>query len=136
MRRRISCGAIVLLFAFVPVLLSCVTIHALLPGDDSRPSASATPNPAKVPAQMLGPADLLVAVDPWFAGTLVFWIVPWLLVIVGFTILATAIVQPTHSKDQFLRIRRPSTLLAISLVLGIVLALPWIYGVIRLLASS
>ncbi len=85
---------------------------------------------------MLGPADLLVAVDPWFAGTLVFWIVPWLLVIVGFTILATAIVQPTHSKDHFLRIRRPSTLLAISLVLGIVLALPWIYGVIRLLASS
>jgi len=132
---RLAYGLLVLATAFLPLLVACGVIAVTLyePADSSPAVGPITPNPSKAPVYLLGPADLLVAVDPWYAGTLLFWLVPWLGVLLGLAIVATIAAEP-HALDMPMGwLRRRSTWLAIALAAGALFASPWIVGAVQLL---
>jgi hypothetical protein len=86
------------------------------------------PNPNAASLSKWTPGELLVFVDPWFAGVLVYWL--------AFCIAAAALfVAAVFLKWPIGPTGRPKRrhLLAIALLIGTVFAGPWAYGLIFLL---
>jgi hypothetical protein len=84
---------------------------------------------------MVGPTDVLVYADPWFASVAWFWL---LLCATGAAVLVTAaLCLPVGCSQQRPTRGRSLTLWALgSLLVGLVFAGPWIYGFICLMARS
>ena len=90
-------------------------------------AVSEIPNPAKVPASMLGPADVLVYADPWFAGAIMWWLSlggAGMVILLSVAILAPAGERPARSVAVWM---------VWSFLLGAIFAVPWVYGLFRLL---
>jgi len=117
----------------LPLLIACAIILAIefrktRPADD-RPGR--TPNPAKAPWYSMGPGDLLVGLDPWFAGTLLVWLVSWCGALSAYVI-GVAMCWPTGSTTT----RAIGRLIILSVVLGLLFAAPWYYALVRSLFES
>ncbi len=100
----------------------------------SSPNPARTPNPAKATEYMPGPVDYLVGADPWFAGTILFWLVPWIALLVSYAIGSGFLLQPAREATS--RWRRFERLLAIGFALGVIFALPWFYGLWLILTAD
>jgi hypothetical protein len=133
-------ATIVVIFLCVPTVLFWLLAVSLIviAIDRFEVPVSRIPSPAKAPAWELGFSGILVYADPYFAGTIYFYRIAWLAL---FGILATSIVLWTSGIAQrktrrASAKRRPSFLLVISvsLVAGLLLATPWIYAVVCILA--
>lgn len=71
LRRRLQNTGIALLGVTLPLIIACGAMAAVICQRAGPRAPSANPNPQKAPVWMtLGPADLLVYVDPWWAGSL------------------------------------------------------------------
>lgn len=132
--RRTWFGVFVLTFALAPMLSTWVLMLGIWRSLDAPPTPVATPNPSSSPG-LLGPLEILAFADPWFAGTIAFWLIPWLMVLVLFAIAAAAAVNGDR-QQQVSWWRRPAALIAFSFFLGQLFACPWYYGVYQLAARS
>ena len=122
-----------LLVALLPVLIVYGAILIGLILFDRRPETSIgkTPNPAKAPVTFLGPVDVLTYAHPWFAGTILSWLIPGFAAMLVLAAMA-AIIQATDSNSLL-----PSYgWIAGSLLLGAIFALPWVYAAFFLIVSS
>src|SRR5216684_5389248 len=75
-------GLIAFIVALLPILVCWLVIVRAMQRQGATGSSTA-PNPSKAPTWMFDPLDALVYVDPWFAGTIIFWIVPGVFFLVG-----------------------------------------------------
>lgn len=87
-------------------------------------SSVKTPNPSKAPIYFLGPMEMLVHFDPWFAGVFGVLFYPWCAVYAG-AIAAAAALKPASLS------RRPALLFVVALAIGAALASPWLYFAAR-----
>jgi hypothetical protein len=124
MLRRLQNGAVALAGAFVPPVGAYAGLLALIAGSHAAHVPSGSPNPGRAAWHLYGPSDVLVHVEPWFAGTIAFWLYPWLLVLVAF-VLASALWWPTGQP------RRLPMILLLARLLGTLSALPWLYALFR-----
>lgn len=75
-----------------------------------------------------GPADLLVALNPWFAATAVFWLYPGIALLIGF-IVSVFLRWPSEVNAN--GNARLGKLATIASGVGLVFAIPWIYGILH-----
>ena len=128
--RRFSFGILIFVTALAPLHVAWLLMLVVMSSREVPATTSATPNPAAASSSSLGLVEAMVAIDPWFAGTIIFWLIPLLSAVTVFSVIAAALVCPSAS-----RVRRWSTLLAMSVFLGMVLAAPWFFGLYRLLTG-
>ena len=85
---------------------------------------------------MFDPLDALVYVDPWFAGTIIFWIVPGVFFLVGLVLWSAGVLL--FRRDATTSPKSPSVakLLLISSAVGLILAIPWLYALTRVLSHG
>lgn len=130
MLSRIASGIATFLLAMVPMLIC----HTALVTHWSQKEANEpalgvkTPNPAQAPTVLLSPTELLVSTDPWFAGTMIFWLWPGVFALSGLAIAAAVAVKPA-AVEPMSKWRRPRSWLGIALLSGCVFAMPWFYAV-------
>ena len=94
------------------------------------------PNPERAPAWLLGPIDVLVYVDPWFAGTIVFWLLPGAVILAGLLLWATGMLGSRKPGADSRACRLVLRVLPISVAVGLLLALPWLYSITRLFSQK
>jgi len=114
--------AIALMGLLLPLFAACAL--AFMRMAEEQPVTIRTPNPAKAPIWWYGPAEYLVRLDPWFAGTAKPWFILWY-VLGGLYLVSVFCVWP------FLRLSPPRELLyltLLSLVLGMIASGPCWYG--------
>lgn len=70
--RWLSNTALALAGIMAPFVAAYAALAAIIHERTARPPAMPTPNPVK--AEIWRPGDLLVYVDPWFAGVLIHWL--------------------------------------------------------------
>ena len=126
------------LTAGVGMLAPLCTLWALMvpyAANTNGPAEGARiPNPSKAPVSMLGSADVLVHADPWFAGTIGYWIV--VCSTVAAALIVAALCVPAPPSERAIR-RRSLRIWGVgSLLLGLLFAAPWFYGLFRLLTRS
>lgn len=106
--------------------------------EDAQAVRTPNPNPeADSPtsgASALGPVDCLVAVEPWFAGTIFVWLLVWLPVL-GLYAIAGAALWEQVPGERASALRRPCPLFGIAFVLGALFATPWFYGLYLVLTQ-
>jgi hypothetical protein len=134
MFRRVTFAGLVLVLELLPATAAFLVLRGVVLAETAEAAATsvATPNPSRPPAEFLGPLELLVFVEPWFAGTLVFWLAPWLAILLAYPLAAAALVRFSASSIP----RRPVLLPAIALLLGAAFAIPWVYALCRVLAFT
>ena len=127
--RRLQNTTIALLGVVLPFLIASMVMMAIISHRSPPDRPTGSPNPQRAPLWMLWPAGLLVYTDPWWAGTLL----PLFTIVVppvAVFVVLVPFVWPVGAQGQP---RRLGLLWAGALMLGIVLAGPWIYGLVRLL---
>ena len=133
--RRLLNGLVAAVMAFLPLAIACGAILAMEAARDAAlvtPNRVATPNPSKAPWYFMGPAELVVYADPWFAGTFAFWYYPWLVGLAGY-VCAVGVWWPVKSPSSG---RSPLLSLAmLSSLLGLIFAAPWFYGLIKIIIT-
>jgi hypothetical protein len=135
LRRRGLRGLIALLGASLPVAIAWLLIVLIMGLRDSAARAVGTPNPAKVAAHKLGLFDVVVYADPYLAGIINLWLLPGVAVLVGLVLWAMGILAPI--KQRFTGMASPGllTLTLTSVVVGVLLAAPWLYALVRISLS-
>jgi hypothetical protein len=93
--------------------------------------SSTTPNPTPAPAIFLGPNEALVHFDPWFAGTIIFWWLFWVPVILFWSLAAAYLSFPGNSKPESNVLRRLIVVVLLSAVLGVIFSSPWLYALAK-----
>lgn len=137
MMQRIGFAALTMMIALLPAIALWsiwLTMLALSPAEEppAPPTAVKTPNPSQAPAAYLGPAEVLVYADPFFAGTILWWLIFCAAFLGGYTIVSTAIVR-FRSAGVTPLVFRPSVLLLGSLLLGAFFVVaPWLFALCRL----
>lgn len=133
--RRAGWGLAIVGAGLAPLLLLWGAMLLILAAREAdAPPPGRIPSPAKMPVYLLGPFDVVVYTDPWFAGTIRFWFAPWLGLVVLCGILGMIFVEPRRQGAPRPATGRSGTWLLAGLILGLVLAGPWVYGVFRLLS--
>ena len=120
---RLTRGLIVCMGSLLPlcILWQLMLPHASRSGNLTK--VMGIPNPAKAPVSMLGPIEVLVYADPWFAGVAWVWVIAC-----GITLailIATALCLPLSRQSA------GSSMIFWglgSLLVGLVIASPWMYG--------
>jgi hypothetical protein len=92
---------------------------------------SASPNPQKAPAYDLDPAGLLVYLDPWFAGTITFWLYFWSVLLTLFVLVIVLMPVQRKADSGSASARRFVMIGIVSVVIGCAFAGPWIYALLR-----
>lgn len=121
--RRLQNFGIAFAGVAMPFFVACIAMILMIWQRETVRQESVSPNPQQAPLWMtMDPAGLLVYVDPWWAGVflpLITIVVPPLAIYV----VAVPFVWPVGSFDQSRRLR---LLVALSLLLGLVFAAPWL----------
>jgi hypothetical protein len=126
--RRVSNAGLALIGVAAPFLATYGSMALLVNRQPTRPNLG--PNPDSAPPSMWTPSELLVYLDPWFAGVLAYWLVVSV-ALAALIVTAVFLLWPIEAGGQS---TRRCLLAAISLLIGTVLAAPWAYGLIHLLA--
>jgi hypothetical protein len=105
-------------------------------GDRAAHGSANAPNPEKAPAWMLGPIDVLIYVDPWFAGTIVFWLLPGAVILAGLMLWTTGMLGLRKGRANSPACPPVFRILLISSIVGLFLALPWLYAITRLFSQN
>jgi hypothetical protein len=130
-------GVIALCGALLPVVATWrMIVTAMAPHDAARPDTQA-PNPAKAPADLLGPWSIFAYIDPYLAGTSSLWIPAGqaLFALVVLAIVVWALGVPALVRAGTGGATEPGLLKAVTVALavGVVLAAPWLYALIWIL---
>jgi len=117
----------VALFAFVFPFVAANLGLAWIASGHGSPPPTATPHPAPAPSWFLSPFDRLVEHDPRFAGTFLisFCALAFLLTATLVAYLVVDCSQQSKTGERVL----PSALIGLSL--GLLLATPWIYVLVK-----
>jgi hypothetical protein len=127
---RIAIGALCLCLALTPVTASWLVLRAILIMEESQaerkepPTSVKTPSPSREPIWFWGPFEVLTYTNPWYAGTIVFWAYPGLLLIGGYSLLAPFLVVRDTPQESG-RFRSARLFCTVALLLGLLFALPW-----------
>ena len=135
MMRRFGFGMFVGFAALAPTVVAWMLMLVLAPSAAPQATPVATPNPASPPPSWLSSLELLAYADPWFAGTIFFWLILWLPILFVYLVVSVAVLRPPGA-DSVSPFRRPLPLLTFSLFLGTVFAVPWFYGAFLFLQTS
>jgi hypothetical protein len=92
-------------------------------------SSVKTPNPEKAPWYFLDAEEMLVYYDPWLAGVILPWLILSLPAACVWLVVATWLMPPTEPTHSIKR--RLCWVAIISLVIGAVVAAPWIISLSR-----
>jgi hypothetical protein len=133
--KRCLCGLIAVIVALLPIFVCWLLIVRAME-QHSATGSSKAPNPAKAPTWMLDPVDALVYVDPWFAGTVIFWIIPGLFILVGLVLWAASVLVFRRDATSSPRCLSVAKLLLTSAAVGLFLAIPWLYALSRVLSHG
>ncbi len=132
-KQRVGNCAIALAGMILPFVLAWVALFSIyMMHELNRPAPEVlrTPNPERASWYMVcDPFNLLVSVDPWFAGTILWWVYACLIVGGAFALVA-AILWPIGP------VRKIKLLAMLSALVGFVFALPWYYALFRRLFLS
>jgi hypothetical protein len=125
---RTTRGLVAVICSVLPILVIWVLTLAAIKIQEREASVEMTPNPSKAPVWFLGPEEVLVYLNPSFAGTLYIWLLlgavaqiillVWAIGILGYA-------KTEYSHKPLLRLRVVSSA---SLVFGICLSTPWLYA--------
>jgi hypothetical protein len=129
-RLRTLRGLTALAGIVLPLASACALMIAIVSMRRETSTQSLTPNPSPAPWYFLGPAELLTYLDPWFAGTIAFWIYPWLAILVAFLVWSVVWLPAAGSRAQGKQRKLP---VVSSLTLGCVFAAPWWYALAKIL---
>ncbi len=134
--KRFLCALFALTGALLPGVVSWLVLVIVLDHRWAVVDSRGAPNPARAPVWMLGPAAVLVYVDPYFAGTLYLWLAPGAVLLVGIVLWAAGL--PVLRKEMSLAPACPSItrLVLVSTAMGLFLAAPWIYALVRVLSGD
>jgi hypothetical protein len=79
----------------------------------------------------LDPAGLLVYLDPWFAGTIAFWLYFWSVLLTLFVLVVVLMPVRREADSASASARRLVMIAIVSVVIGCAFAGPWIYALLR-----
>lgn len=127
--RRLQNGAIALAGILSPSGTAWALLLVRIAGRQASAPPTKAPNPTRAPWYYLGPQEVLVEIDPWLAGTIMFWLCAGVLILTGFV---TAVLCWWPADSIGWKERRLTALLSISLLLGLGFAAPWLYALIWL----
>lgn len=142
MFKRARFSLIVLVFSLLPLLVSWQSLNvvsevrsqtATMAREIQKAAAQGnvpgapSPNPPRTPDTQRGLAESLVAVEPWFGGTIWLWIIFWPLVLIGYAI-AAGVLRHRPPKDEDVAQRQPYTYVVTAMLLGTWFAAPWLFG--------
>jgi hypothetical protein len=133
--KRCVRGLVALVCTLLPIL-TCWLLIVWKIGQRNALGTSQAPNPAKAPMRMFGPVEALAYIDPWFAGTIIFWLYPCALFVCGYTIWASGVLALRKDAKAPLRIICVARLALISIILGLFPSIPWLYAVSRILTHG
>lgn len=102
---------------------------AVIAGLNQAPSSNIpTPNLVKPRAPLLmGPIEVLVYLDPWFAGTILYWLALMVVALIGLVLWAGQSTSAETAKRSSLRV------FLVSANVGLILAAPWMYAYARMI---
>jgi hypothetical protein len=129
--RRLQYGFMALVGALLPSLISWGVMLAVYFSRVNSLSQIQAPNPTKAPWYFMGPIELLVYFDPWFSGTIIFWLYLWGAILVGFALLSVLLLPPRDQDGLMSSISRWHSFAFLSLMVGCVFAAPWLYTLVR-----
>lgn len=78
---------------------------------------------------------MLVYADPWFAGVAISWIVPGLVFLLGTILLTASVLAFARNREPHAKRRFPR-LLFLPLAGGLLFAILWVIGTIRLIVGE
>lgn len=124
--RRLQNGAVALTGALLPLVIACGIALAVVAAPS--PLDGRTPNPRPAPWFFLGPIELLVYLEPWFAGTIVIWLILW---VPALAIFVVGVLLKWPSQRPEPNSRGLPSLALLSVLMGLAFAAPWIYALVR-----
>jgi hypothetical protein len=133
MRRRCVFALSAFLISWLPVILTYSLTVALVSSRRFASGPSTTPNPAPWPF-LLGPNEVLVYIEPWFAGTILFWWLFWVPAILLWSLATAYLGSPINSKPASNVLRRLIIVVSLSALLGVIFASPWLYALAKVSA--
>jgi hypothetical protein len=117
-------------------VLFWLLIVAIIHRRDVARSSTPSPNPAKAPLWFFGPLEALVYADPYFAGTILYqWLIPGAILLMVLALWAAGISVLNKEKMIHWPVPRYRKIVWISLAMGGLFALPWLYAWIRVLCE-
>ncbi|MGH7134791.1 MAG: hypothetical protein ACREHD_03575 [Pirellulales bacterium] len=129
--RRVQNFGIAFVGVTMPFFVACIAMALVIWQREIVVQEPVSPNPQKAPLWMtIGPAGLLVYVDPWWAGV----ILP-LMTIVALPVLLYVVAVPFFWPYGLPDKSRRLLLVILSFLVGFFFAAPWLYSLLRLLTN-